>query len=286
MGDYITITTDADYLHHCGCFLLTLKKHSINKPSVLLRTVNVSARHIKLLQAIYPGIEIISDNVSLSTTPDRLKGDESWSWAGYNNMKDKSFLVSDLMCYTNNMRFHNICILLQRPHVKRVINMDVDQLFINDFSFDDLFETGDILTFNEHDQHEIVCVDDIERGVWIPDVWRSDESYNTSEPLIDESMIATVNNKFTRSFFNQARDRIERDFFNWDADFNILNQLYSEFKNTIVFKTPKIKYIDRWYYDDSSVIWNGAGNNRVTVSKYVNKKNAITEQWNQLIQQN
>lgn len=262
--DYITITSDDVYFKHCYTFLKSLSRHSKNI-NVLLRCVNMADRQINSLEDIYENLEVINDQIKLSKVKNRLKGDMSWQWVGLENIKGSSYTYSDHMCYTNNMRFDNICSLLSRDNVSRVVNMDVDQIFVNDFSFDELFTSdADVYTFNEHDQ-KIKNIKDISDRVWIPDVWLI-EGYKTDEPLIDESLIAVNKNRKTIDYFSQAKELIHNDFYNWDADFKIINQLYKT--TDIKITTPKLKFIDRWYYNDDSVVWNGAGNNRITNNKY------------------
>lgn len=278
--DCVTVTTDKKYLNHTLCFLNTLNTHSDNI-HVLLRAVNLSASDITMIKCVYSGIEIIQDNINLNETDLKLKNDQSWSWTGLKNISKNSFTYSDHMCYTNNMRFDNICTLLARDNVKRVINMDVDQLFINRFDPDDFFKNNEIVTLNEMDQPRDVDVSDFYSNVWIPDVWQADEKFVSTQPIIDESIIGCVNNNKTRHFFNQAREMIHQDFFNWDADFDILNKLYHQTHDSIKFSSPDFKFMDRWRYNDTSIIWNGAGNNRNTIKKYQHKHTQQLEHvWN------
>tara|TARA_B110000467_G_C18301294_1_gene471553 strand:- start:559 stop:1248 length:690 start_codon:yes stop_codon:yes gene_type:complete len=224
---------------------------------------------------VYDDITVIDDSTDLSTKRDKLKGDQSWEWSSLSDIKNNSFTYSDFMCYINNMRFDNICTLIDLPDTNRVINMDVDQLFINSFDINDMFKQGDIVTFNEHDQLTSIDTSDIHAGVWIPEVWTGGDTYTTDYPLNDESIIGVVNSETTRDYFNQAKRMIHEDFLNWDADYNTINYLYNQFADRISFTSPELKYNDRWYYSPDSVIWNGAANNRDKCQRYIDKRRDI-----------
>lgn len=273
--DYITVSTDTEYIEHTLCFLYTLQQHSTTHIKVLARGVNLSSTCIDSLRSVYDDITVIDDSTDLSTKKDKLKGDQSWEWSSLSDIKNNSFTYSDFMCYINNMRFDNICTLIDLPDTNRVINMDVDQLFINSFDINDMFKQGDIVTFNEHDQPTSIDTSDIHPGVWIPEVWTGGDTYTTDYPLNDESIIGVVNSETTRDYFNLAKRMIHEDFLNWDADYNTINYLYNQFADRISFTSPELKYNDRWYYSPDSVIWNGAANNRDKCQRYIDKRRDI-----------
>ena len=279
--DYITVSTDTTYLDHTLCFLHTLQKQSVSDITAHVRGVNLSHQETERLKRVYDNIIVINDNTDLSKTKTRLKGDQSWSWSSLSDIKHNSFTCSDFMCYINNMRFDNVCDLLEAANTTRVINMDVDQLFVNPFDINDLFSTGEIITFNENDPPAI-CLDSVLPDVWIPEVWTSDDTYNTEYPLNDESLIGITNTELTRKFFSQARELMHKDFLNWDADYNTINKLYTVYSNEIQFKSPELKYCDRWLYSSDSIIWNGAGNNRERCKQYRDYRHNILYEVNEL----
>jgi hypothetical protein len=265
--DYITVSTDTAYLEHTLCFLHTLRQHAVSDITAHVRGVSLHHTEIDRIKRVYDNIIIINDSTDLSKQRNKLKEDQSWDWTLLSDIKNNSFTYSDFMCYINNMRFDNICDLLEDKNTSRVINMDVDQLFVNEFDLDELFTGGDILTFNENAPPEMDVSECVPR-VWIPEVWTSDDTYETSHPLNDESMIGIVNSELTRRYFHEARDMIHEDFLNWDADYNIINQLYNTYTDVIDIRSPSLRFCDRWIYSNDSVIWNGAGNNRTQVDKY------------------
>ena len=270
---YVTCTADESYLKYLKVLLQSFSEHC-PEVNFFCRLVNVPAEKIEMVYSWNPRVELLTENVTLNSRPDRLKEDNSWAYAGLSNIRKCSFLVSDLACYCNNKRFDNINILLSRQNVSHVVNMDVDCIAVNKFNVENLLSNHDIAIFNENAPlvSETGICEALNQKMWYPGKWK-DDKFVTQYPFNDESFIGIKNNQSTRLFFSRASADMCTDMMNWDADYQILNKLYHEFKSDIMFKDLPVEYIDRWFFSPSSYIWNGAAEGKFLNKNFIDKFN-------------
>jgi hypothetical protein len=273
MSSYIiTVTSDDIYYDKLEVFLKSL--YSNNDIDTYVTLVNVDKIKQEKIKKISNKIKINIINKNIPNKILGLKNDNKWQWVKLKNIKNNNFLYTQLSAFCNNIRFENIlkCLELKYDYV---INMDIDQIFINKLNLNNFFNKHDIYIFNENKDFKSLKKRQLGKidpsKTWVPESW-IDKKIKIKKPLTDESFICVKNNENVKKFFKEADNLIKKDFLNWDADFYILNNLYEKYKDIISFETIYIEFNDRWFFDKDSFIWNGAAeiknNNKIYINEY------------------
>jgi hypothetical protein len=267
----ITVTSDGRYFDKLLVFLKSL--YTTNSIDTLVTLVNVDKHKQEKIKKISNKIKI---NLIEKNIPNRvigLKNDNNWQWVGLKNIKENNFTYTELSAFCNNIRFENILKCLELDY-KYVINMDIDQIFINNVKFGNFFNKHDFYCFNESKNFKSFKNRNLKdlkpENTWVPESWL-DKLTVIDQPLTDESFICVKNNNKIKKFFKEADTLIKKDFLNWDADFYILNNLYKKYKDVISFDTIYTEFNDRWFFDRDSFIWNGAAEIKTNNKKYINE---------------
>lgn len=272
MKTCFTVTSSIEYDERLRVYLKSLSKTNPND-FVLCRLVNYDNRED--LQKIFPNIEFILSTTNLSKKRDRLKGDQNWKYASLSSTRKCSFLVSDYECYCNNKRFENIVRAFDIGF-ENVINTDVDMIFNKTINCAKLLGDNDIVLLNENEDllSESGIYLDRVRNMWYPGKWL-DSKFKTDSPVCEESFIAIKNTPLVYDFFCEADRMLHNDFFNWDADYIILNNLYRKFSAILKISNLPVEYSDRWFFSENSYVWNGAAEVKHVNQSYIDRYNQI-----------
>lgn len=262
------VTSSIEYNERLKVFLYSLYRTNPDV-HVLCRLVNYDDR--RTLQSIFPKIEFVLSNTLLSKQRNRLKGDQSWKYASLSSVRKCSFLVSDYECYCNNKRFENIITALDAGY-KRVISADIDIIANKKIDFNKLYKDYDIIFLNENEPllSETGIILTKPENMWYPGRWLNSD-FRTNMPICEESVIGASNTSNVYRFFKKANTLIQDNFLSWDADYQILNQLYYEFLSNIKFGNLPVEYSDRWFFSENSYVWNGAAEIKYINANYINK---------------
>jgi hypothetical protein len=268
----ITVTSDDIYFDKLIVFLKSL--YYTNDIDTIVTLVNINKSKQEIIKKISNRITLKLINKKLSNKVIGLKNDNKWQWVDLKNIKKNNFTYTEKSAFCNNIRFKSI---LNSLHLNYdfIINMDIDQIFINKINLNDFFNKHDFYIFDESKDFKSLKERDLKNlnpeKTWVPESWL-DKKTKIEKTLTDESFICIKNNDKIKNFFKEADNLIRNDFLNWDADFYILNNLYKKYKNEISFDTIYLEFNDRWFFDEDSFIWNGAAeiktNNRIYIDKY------------------
>jgi len=267
---WFTVTVDESYYHYLKVYLKSLQQTNPNA-WVLCRLVNFD-KEVEIKQ-YFTNIIFEKTTTLLSKRKNRPRGDISWQYATFKNIRNCSFLVSDFQCYCNNIRFDNINKLQETAQY--IINTDVDIIFNKEIDLKVLFKDTDFLFLNENEPFSTETGIALlpKKNQWYPSTWYNLNALSDM-PFCEESVFAIKTTPYTKLFIQEAETLIKQDFLNWDADYQILNKLYKKYITNIKFKTLPVEYCDRWFFSKNSYIWNGAAEIKTLSQEYKDKFNS------------
>lgn len=235
----IAFSVDNKYINYASALVKSIRDHEISA-GVVCRSIGLTQKNKDRLIRVNPEVQFIDDDTKLSRKRTLMKqyhdrAELYWTYSGsVYDMKGlrniTRTMYSPQMAYSCHSRFLTITELLDTK-IERLLCLDADTI-VNK-NFDVLWEETD------YD----LCV--------VP--------YGTEQTLFNnEGLLLIGNTPDSKIFFGEVKKRLFDDeaFFEWDADTDVLHEVYDE-------HPINIKKIDKAYKDKhhkpDSYMWSGDG---------------------------
>ena len=238
-SNIIAFSVDNKYIDYASALVKSIHDHKISA-GVVCRSIGLNQKNKDRLTRLNPTVQFIDDTTKLSRKRTLMKqyhdrAELYWTYSGsVYDMKGlrniTRTMYSPQMAYSCHSRFLTITELLGTK-IDRLLCLDADTI-VNK-NFDVLWDVTD------YD----LCV--------VP--------YGTEQTLFNNEGLLLVNNTPTAAaFFKEVKERLfdKETFYEWDADTDVLHEVYDE--------CPiNIKKIDKSYKDKhhkpDSYMWSGDG---------------------------
>lgn len=239
MNNAIAFSVDSNYLNYAKALIRSKQECNVSA-NMICRGINLSDDEAAELREIHPGIEIIRDNVGLSTKKVLMKdlpdpGELYWTYEGnvYDSIGMKNIMktmYSELAAYSCHSRFKTITETLETD-INTLLCLDADT-YINK-NIDELFQ---------RDECDMYVV-----------------PYGKDRQLFHNEGLLLINNTATsRKFFARVEEKIftGETYHGWDIDTEVLTEVYDDININIGMIGDTYK--DKQHLQESHM-WSGDG---------------------------